>query len=71
MKHTAVVTYRLVGSKEVEVKRFDLHSNVHRLLMDKLVDSLRAHAVLDELGRVQYVRPGSADYFNVGFETAE
>lgn len=71
MKHTAVVTYRLVGHKEVEVNRYDLHNNVHRLLMDKLVDSLRAHAVLDELGRVQYVRPGSADYFNIGFELAE
>ena len=71
MKHTAVVTYRLVGSKEVEVKRFDLHSNVHRILMDKLVDNLRAHAITNELGIVIHTIPGGADYFNVGFETAE
>ena len=71
MKHTAVVTYRLVGHKAVEVDRYDLHNNVHRLLMDKLIDRLRAHAHYDELGKLLFTTPGEADYFNVGFEVAE
>lgn len=70
MKHTAVVTYRLTGHKELTVQRFDLHNDMQRDEMDKLIDSIRAHAVLDDLGRVQYVRPGTADYHQVGFEVA-
>lgn len=70
MKHTAVVTYRLVGNKELTVQRFDLHSDVQRTEMDKLVDSIRAHALINELGHVIHTIPGAADYHQVSFELA-
>lgn len=68
MKHTAVVTYRLVGSKELTVQRFDLHNDMQRDEMDKLIDSIRAHAIINELGHVIHTIPGAADYHQVGFE---
>lgn len=68
MKHTAVVTYRLVGNKELSVQRFDLDNNVERLLMDKLIDNIRAHAIVNEQGHVIHTMSGSADYHQIGFE---
>jgi len=63
MKHTTVLTYRLTGSNDLTVTEFNSDSQVDMAKYEALLNDVRAHAIVNELGIVQFIKPGIADHF--------
>ena len=71
MKHTTVLTYRLTGSKDLTVAEFNSDSRDDMAKFNALLDEVRAKAVVNELGIVEFTKPGIADHFYVEHHTEE
>lgn len=69
MKHTTVLTYRLIGTNDLVVAEFNSDSQDDMAKYDALLNDVRAHAVVNELGIVQYTKPGIADHFYIEHRT--
>ena len=69
MKHTTVLTYRLTGSRDLTVAKFDSDSQTDMAKFDALMNEVRAHEVVNEIGIVEFIKPGIADHFYVEHHT--
>ena len=66
-----VLTYRLTGSKDLTVAEFNSDSRDDMAKFNALLDEVRAKAVVNELGIVEFTKPGIADHFYVEHHTEE
>ena len=69
MKHITVLTYRLIGSNDLTVAEFDADSQFDMERFNTILSSVRAHDVVNELGIVQFTKPGIADHFYIEHRT--
>ena len=64
MNTTAVLTYRIKGSKDVRIDRYNISDDVGRVAYEMNVDTLRA--IKDDEGN--YIQESMIDYMVTSFE---